>query len=86
MEVEDLERAEEYVASLEDGHERVLLMLAAFRERFLEIMRGRDMAVSALAVKKTQYAASLQSVKLVSARMIQEREAFILSIAKQTNK
>jgi hypothetical protein len=49
-------------------------------------MRGRDMAVSALAVKKTQYAASLQSVKLVSARMIQEREAFILSIAKQTNK
>ena len=75
-----LERAEAYVAALDNGHQETLLQLAALRQRFTETLAERDAAVSTLEAKKRQYASSLQSVKLVSARMIQEREAFILTL------
>jgi hypothetical protein len=75
-----LERAEAYVSALDNGHQETLLQLAALRQRFTETLAERDAAVSTLEAKKRQYASSLQSVKLVSARMIQEREAFILTL------
>ena len=77
-----LESAEAYVAALDAGqHQQTLLMLAALRQRFTETLEARDAAVTALETKRKSYAASLQSVKLVSARMIQEREAYILSLS-----
>jgi hypothetical protein len=65
-----LEAAEAYVASLESApcpH----ITLAAMHTRFVEALESREEAVSALERKRKQYQASLQSVKLVSARMIQ---------------
>jgi len=77
-----LEAAEAYVAALDEGqHQQALLMLAALRQRFTETLEAREAAVAQLEAKKRQYATSLQSVKLVSARMIQEREAYILSLS-----
>ena len=75
-----LEAAEAYVASLDSGP--TLLMLAALRERFLAVADERDNALATLDAKKKQYSASLSNIKLVSARMIQEREAYILTLAK----
>lgn len=75
-----LERAEAYVGGLAAQQEQALLQLAALRQRFSETLAQRDAAVSTLEAKRKQYASSLQSVKLVSARMIQEREAFILTL------
>ena len=78
-----LQSAEQYVSSLEEEHGRTLLMLSALQQRFLETVESREEAVAALEKKRKQYSSSLQSVKLVSARMIQEREAHILSLAQQ---
>ena len=65
-----LEEAEAYVASLESAP-CPLLTLAAMHTRFQEALESREEAVQTLERKRKQYQASLQSVKLVSARMIQ---------------
>ena len=65
-----LEEAEAFVASLESAP-CPLLTLAAMQKRFLETLEAREEAVQTLERKRRQFQASLQSVKLVSARMIQ---------------
>jgi len=76
-----LEEAEDYVLNLgEKLHVSSILALCALRERFCHVLDERDKAFVTLQQKKESYSKNLQKVKLVSAKMIQEREHYILAL------
>ena len=75
--------AERYLVATGERHASALLALAALRERFQDVAAERDAAASRLDAKRRAYAASLRDVKVVSARMIQEREEEIAELRRR---
>lgn len=76
----DLASAEAYLASSLPAHNFAIQSLSASQSN-LAALTGQVAALSAkLEDKKRAYAASLRDVKMVSARLIQEREAEIFAL------
>jgi len=75
-----LEDAESYLSSTAAQHSHTLTTLAAMRERFTGVLDEKDNACQALTKKHKK---SLQTVKLVSAQMIQQREEQIMALLQQ---
>lgn len=78
-----LEEAEAYVASTTAQHVHTLTTLAAMRQRFTETLHEKDEAALTLAKKSAKFTKNLQTVKLVSAQMIQQREEQIMALLQQ---
>jgi hypothetical protein len=78
-----LEDAESYLSSTAAQHTHTLTALAAMRERFTGVLHEKDEACQALTKKAFKYSKSLQTVKLVSAQMIQQREEQIMALLQQ---
>lgn len=78
-----LDDAELYLSSTAEQHTHMLTTLAAMRERFTNVLHEKDEACQALTRKAAKYSKSLQTVKLVSAQMIQQREEQIMTLLQQ---
>ena len=91
MEEEDpLSRAEAHVSSITASHLHALSQVDALGVRVVELSAARDAAdasrdaaTAALDAKRNASANAMRDVKLVAARMVQDREAQILSLKRE---
>ncbi len=75
--------AEAFVSESAPAHARAMENAAALGARIVELSAARRDADAALEAKRRSSAAALRDVKLVAARMVQERESTILSLKRQ---
>lgn len=75
--------AENYLSATAPAHARALAHVAALGARVSELSAARNDADAALEAKRRSSAAALRDVKLVAARMVQEREASIIGLKRQ---
>ena len=83
MQLDPLVLAESFVAQATPAHARAMENTAALGSRIVELSAARRDADAALEAKRRSSAAALRDVKLVAARMVQERESTILSLKRQ---
>jgi NACalpha-BTF3-like transcription factor len=79
--------AEHFLASISSSHVSLLGDLRALREslqhRVSALEAAKVAAETALDEKRKSYANNLRDVKMVAARMVQDREAAILALKRQ---
>ena len=75
-----LQAAETYLISSSAAHNASILHLSGLCSSHQGLREQRDALQQKLADKKEAYGTSLRDVKLVSARLIQEREAEIFAL------
>lgn len=75
-----LAAAEAFLAAAAPADARAHATLAALGERVASLCAARDAAEGALDAKRRASAGALRDVKLVAARMVQDREAAISAL------
>ena len=90
MEEDQLSRAEAHSSSINASHLRALSQVDALGVRVVELSAARDeadasrdAATSALDAKRNAATSAMRDVKLVAARMVQDRESQILSLKRE---